>query len=186
MDRIIFDPADDPNEGDDWRPAEEPKLKELRNQIDVLLDEYRPDRYIQNDTAWMSPVIQKAKELIGADTLDQLVTRAADSLVHQREAVAKRRAASFFREVSGQMALGEGTQTALDFLGNARNLPVKINGIDVVRIGALKQEDYADLRMTRDNEKKLFVDAADREIGGIDAMYELVRSSGVDNLDSLF
>jgi hypothetical protein len=185
MDNIIFDdPADDPNNyggnADDGK-----KRKELFAQIDSMLDNHRPDRYTTKSTNWMAPVIDWVKDYIGGENIEELISRSAASEVIRREGNAKRQAASYFRSY-GQLTLGEGTEVQLQMLHDKRHLPVPINEIDVVRLGALTPSDVADLRMTRDHEEKLRAEAAGFELSGIDMLADLLRDTGCPDVDSMF
>ena len=181
MDNIIFDdPSDDPNNGDDGK-----KRKELFAQIDAMLDDHRPDRYTTKSTNWMAPVIEWVKDYIGGESVEELISRTAASEVIRREGNAKRQAASYFRNY-GQLTLGAGTEVQLQLLYDKRHLPVPINEIDVVRLGALTPSDVADLRMTRDHEEKLRAEAAEFELTGIDMLADLLRDTGCADVDSLF
>jgi len=108
-----------------------------------------------------------------------------DALLAGRKGNAKRQAASYFRSY-GQLTLGEGTEVQLQMLHDKRHLPVPINEIDVVRLGALTPSDVADLRMTRDHEEKLRAAAAKFELSGIDMLANLLRDTGCPDVDSMF
>lgn len=181
------DPDDDPRIEDAPRMSSGGlDFAEIYKQVDAALDASRPERYFAKETTWMQPVIDLVKEQLGSEDIGRLVTDTAKRIVCRREGIAKTRTARVFRGV-GQLPLGYGTPECLAFLRDATHVPVQISDSDVVRLGALTNEDLVELELHHQNREKERREAADIERDGIIAVRDFLASRPtVRRLDDLF
>lgn len=102
-------------------------------QIDALLDQYRPDRYERHDASWRSPVVQAVALRIPVTRAQQV---AAEKIVGDREGQATKSVNRLLRRINEerQWPLPE---FALDIMAR----PLSIND-ERVRLGAAASEDF--------------------------------------------
>lgn len=68
-------------------------------QVDALLDKYRPDRYSSNDHGWQAPVITQVAQRMPLRQAQQI---AAEKIVSEREGRATRSVNSMLRKVASE------------------------------------------------------------------------------------
>lgn len=180
------DPDDDPRIEEQPKVAGGLDLSEIYKRVDTALDATRPERYFAQETSWMEPVIELVKDELGGESVDRLVTDYAKRIVCRREGIAKTRAARLLR-AAGQLPLAYGSTEWLSFLRDMSHVPVQISDSDVIRLGALTNEDLVDLEFHHQTREKERREAADMERDGIIAIRDFLASKpGSRRLDDLF
>lgn len=164
-----------------------PELNEIYKTVDEILTQHRPERYVLNSSDWMSPAVAAATELLNGRDYQTIIKRTAWGIAKQREGIAKRRAAAFFRDLAetGAVPIGWGGPDWQIVMVDQLHLPVPINETDVVRLGALGFEDCNECELfqkRRFEERELL---ADKERAGLAVLRAMLQNQSAHRVDRL-
>lgn len=185
---MIYYYDDDPNGSTpEERPEGLPDLGDIYAVVDRILIEDRPERYILTSSDWMSRAVEEATALLNGQDYTKVITRTAWGIAKQREGIAKRRAAGFFRDLAetGAVPIGWGGPDWQIMMIDQLHLPVPINETDVVRLGALGFEDLTECELfqkRRFEERELL---ADKERAGLSTLRSILQNQGAHRVDRL-
>lgn len=182
MNTYFYDDSEEPDNSPD-----EPDIAELYLTVDAQLMHARPERYVLNNSEWMETTVQSVEAKLREQDYTQVIRRNAWGIVKQREGVAKRRLARFFRELAetGQAPIGWGGPDWQIVMIEQLSLPVPISECDIVRLGAVGYEDLTECELyqkRRFEERELL---AEKERTGIAILRSVVQNQGVNRVDRL-
>lgn len=170
------------NEEEPFEQDETVNDKELTHLIDDLLYDVRPERYSADDKDWMDPVITRIETELGRRRVREVIHDIARRRVHNREAVATRKANRILRDINdtGQLPLGWGDgEDWKKLFVDTLHCPLSI-ARQRVRFGAASPQDLNqwELENARDDDKRRMAQISARAGARLVAQWALEQGVG--------